>query len=298
MISYIDKRKEVWGVQPICKVLQFAPSTYYAAKSRPASPRSLKDKALEQEIKRIYEENYSVYGAQKIWRQCKREGIAVARCTIERLMRAMGIQGKRRGTKKVRTTIPDDLAMRPADLVKREFSASAPNRLWVSDLTYVRCNHSWAYVAFITDVYSRRIVGWRVSTSLRSDICTDALEMAIYARSPVPGELTHHSDMGVQYLSFRYSARLDEAGIAPSVGSKADSYDNALAETINGLYKAEMVYPRGPFETIEELEWSTLLYVDWFNNRRLHGSLEWIPPAEFERNYYARISLGNNGVPK
>ncbi len=228
MISYIDSRKRKWGVRPICKVLQFAPSTYYYAKSCPPSRRSLRDEALKHEITRVYEDNYSVYGAQKIWHQLRREGFAVARCTIERLMRLLGIQGKRRGRKKVRTTVPGDLAMRPADLVKREFSASAPNRLWVSDLTYVEVNRAWGYVAFITDVFARTIVGWRVSNSLAATIATDALEMAICARSPVPGELTHHSDMGVQYLSLRYSTRLEDAGIAPSVGSKADSYDKAL----------------------------------------------------------------------
>lgn len=298
MISYIDKRKDVWGVQPICKVLQFAPSTYYSAKSRKPSLRSQRDESLMQTVTRVYEENYSVYGAEKIWRQCNREGIVVARCTVERLMKILKIQGKRRGGKKIKTTIPDHLALRPDDLVKRDFSASAPNQLWVADLTYVKCKPSWAYVAFITDVFARKIVGWKVSSSLRSEIATDALEMAIFSRTPSPGELRHHSDQGVQYLSFHYSTKLLEAGIAPSVGSKADSYDNALAETVNGLYKAEMIYPHGPFETIEELEWATLLYVDWFNNRRIHGSLGWTTPAEFESNYLARMHLGNESVPK
>ena len=292
-MRYIDSRKSIWGVQPICRVLQFAPSTYYAAKARPASPRSLRDETIKQEIARVYEENYSVYGARKIWHQLGREGLCVARCTIERLMAALGIKGARRGRGFIRTTISDELAMRPKDLVERDFSAIGPNRLWVADLTYVKTRMGWAYVAFIVDVFARAIVGWKVSFSLRSDLATDALEMAIYARSPVPGELTHHSDMGVQYLSFRYSARLDEAGIAPSVGSKGDSYDNALAETVNGLYKTEMVYRRGPFEGVDDLEWATLLYVDWFNNRRIHGSIGMITPAEFERNYYAQISLGN-----
>ena len=290
---YIDSRKSIWGVQPICRVLQFAPSTYYAAKARPASPRSLRDETIKQEIARVYEENYSVYGARKIWHQLGREGFYIARCTIERLMAALGIKGARRGRGFIRTTISDELAMRPKDLVERDFSANGPNRLWVADLTYVKTRMGWAYVAFIVDVFARAIVGWKVSSSLRSDLATDALEMAIYARSPVPGELTHHSDMGVQYLSFRYSARLDEAGIAPSVGSKGDSYDNALAETVNGLYKTEMVYRRGPFEGVDDLEWATLLYVDWFNNRRIHGSIGMITPAEFERNYYAQISLKN-----
>ena len=253
----------------------------------------MRDETIKQEIARVYEENYSVYGARKIWHQLGREGFCVARCTIERLMAALGIKGARRGRGFIRTTISDELAMRPKDLVERDFSAIGPNRLWVADLTYVKTKMGWAYVAFIVDVFARAIVGWKVSSSLRSDLATDALEMAIYARSPVPGELTHHSDMGVQYLSFRYSARLDEAGIAPSVGSKGDSYDNALAETVNGLYKTEMVYRRGPFEGVDDLEWATLLYVDWFNNRRIHGSIGMITPSEFEPNYYARISLGN-----
>ena len=292
-MSYIDSRRSIWGVQPICKVLQFAPSTYYAAKARPSSSRQLRDEVLKQEITRVYEENYSVYGARKIWYQLQREDFSVARCTIERLMADLGIKGARRGRGFVRTTISDDLAMRPKDLVERDFSANGPNHLWVADLTYVKTRIGWAYVAFIVDVFARMIVGWKVSSSLRSDLATDALEMAIYSRSPNPGELVHHNDKGVQYLSFRYSARLEEAGITPSVGSKGDSYDNALAETVNGLYKTEMVYRRGPFGGVDDLEWATLLYVDWFNNRRIHGSIGMITPAEFERNYYAQISLGN-----
>lgn len=298
MISYIDMRKNKWGVRPICKVLQFAPSTYYAATSRSPSPRKLKDELLTQKITKVYDDNYKVYGAKKIWYQLKREGTKVARCTIERLMRELSIQGARRGKTKIRTTVPSDLGSRPSDLVKRDFSATGPNHLWVADLTYVRIRADWAYTAFITDAFARKIVGWKVSPSLRSEIATDALEMAIHQRPPVPGELVHHNDRGVQYLSFRYSTRLEEAGIAPSVGSKGDSFDNALAEAINGLYKTEMVKPHGVFETLEELEWATLLWVDWFNNRRLHGSLGWIPPAEFESNYYNQISLENKLVPK
>ncbi|MCL4517675.1 MAG: IS3 family transposase [Thaumarchaeota archaeon] len=293
VVSYIDCRKSIWGVQPICRVLQFAPSTYYAAKARPPSPRALRDEVLKQEITRVYAENYSVYGARKIWYQLQREGFSIARCTIERLMTALGISGVRRGRGFVRTTISDDLAMRPKDLVERNFSATGPNHLWVADLTYVKTKMGWAYVAFIVDVFARMIVGWKVSSSLRSDLATDALDMAIYSRSPKPGELVHHNDKGVQYLSLRYTARLEEAGITPSVGSKGDSYDNALAETVNGLYKTEMVYRHGPFDGVDDLEWATLLYVDWFNNRRIHGSIGMITPAEFERNYYAQISLGN-----
>ena len=272
--------------------MQFAPSTYYAAKARPASPRSLRDETIKQEITRVYEENYSVVGARKIWHQLGREGLCVARCTIERLMAALGIKGARRGRGFIRTTISDELAMRPKDLVERDFSANGPNRLWVADLTYVKTRMGWAYVAFIVDVFARAIVGWKVSSSLRSDLATDALEMAIYARSPVPGELTHHSDMGVQYLSFRYSEGWMRRNRS-LVGSKGDSYDNALAETVNGLYKTELVYRRGPFEGVDDLEWATLLYVDCFNSRRIHGSIGMITPVEFERNYYAQISLGN-----
>jgi transposase InsO family protein len=237
-------------------------------------------------VERVWKENFGVYGARKVWRQLLREGFDVARCTVERLMRGMGLRGVVRG-RKVKTTIPDDLAERPRDLVKRGFTASRPNQLWVADLTYVATWRGFVYVAFITDVFSRRIVGWRVSNSLRSDLALDALEQALHARQGL-GNLVHHSDRGVQYLSIRYSERLAEAGIEPSVGSVGDSYDNALAETINGLYKAEVIWPNGPWRNLEEVEFATLEWVDWFNNRRLLEPIGDIPPAEFEAMYYAR----------
>lgn len=236
------------------------------------------------DIERVWHENRMVYGARKVWRQLNREGIEVARCTVERLMRQMGLRGVVRG-KRVRTTIPDDLADRPMDLVHRDFTATRPNQLWVADITYVATWTGFVYVAFVTDVYSRMIVGWRVSRSLRSDLALDALEQALYAR-PTDDELVHHSDRGVQYLSIRYTERLAEAGIEPSVGSRGDSYDNALAETINGLYKTEVIRQKGPWRGIDQVEFETLSWVDWFNNKRLLEPIGDIPPREFEDLYY------------
>ena len=236
----------------------------------------------------MFAENFSVYGADKVWAQLNREGTRVARCTVERLMRRPeGLQGARRGRAWKRTTIGDDTLTRPADLVERQFHASGPNRLWVADLTYVKTHTGWVYVAFVVDVFSRCIVGWQVSTSLRSDLAIDALEMAVYSRRHDDlSELVHHSDRGVQYLSIRYTERLAEAGAVGSVGSRGDSYDNALAESFNGLYKAELIHRRGPWKGVEDVEWATLTYVDWFNNRRLHTEIGMVPPAEFEANYY------------
>jgi transposase InsO family protein len=236
------------------------------------------------EIKRVFNENRQVYGARKVWRQLNREGFPVARCTVERLMHQMGLQGVVRG-KKVRTTIPDEVAARPADLVERDFTASHPNQLWVADLTYVVTWAGFVYVAFVIDVFSRMIVGWRVSRSLRSDLALDALEQALWAR-PKTRELIHHSDRGVQYVSISYTERLAEAGIEPSVGSVGDSYDNALAETIIGLYKTELIYKDGPWRGVEQVELKTLDWVDWFNNLRLFGPIGNIPPAEYEALYY------------
>lgn len=241
---------------------------------------------LKIEISRIHKENYAVYGLRKLWAALKREGIDIARCTTERLMAELGISGVRRGKTYVVTTIANELAERPKDLVNRRFISNGPNHLWVADITYVKTKIGWAYVAFITDVFSRTIVGWKVSASLKSDLATDALDMATYQRVVRPGELTHHSDRGVQYLSVKYSQHLIDAGITASVGSKGDSYDNALAETTNGIYKAELVNPYGQFSGVDELEWATLGYIDWFNNRRLHGSIGMIPPVEFENNYH------------
>ena len=287
MTRYIDEHKEEFGVEPICRVLQFAPATYYAAASRPPSVRQLRDEELKVEVLRVWQENRRVYGADKVWTQLRREGVTVARCTVERLMRALGIAGVVRG-KVVRTTFGDETVVRPADLVDRQFRAEAPNRLWVADLTYVRTFSGWAYVAFVIDVFSRYIVGWQVSRFLRAELALDALEMAIWARR---GErldgLIHHSDRGGQYLAIRYTERLAEAGAMTSVGSRGDSYDNALAESFHGLYKAELIRKDGPWRGLDDVEYATLGYVDWYNNRRLHGEIGMVPPAEFEASYYA-----------
>jgi len=240
-------------------------------------------------ITRVWEANLQVYGADKVWKQMNREDIPVARCTVERLMGHLGLQGARRG-KKVRTTIADVFAPCPLDRVNRQFSAERPNQLWVSDFTYVSTWQGWLYVAFVIDVFARRIVGWRVSTTMTTDFVLDALEQALYARQPDPDALIHHSDRGSQYVSIRYSERLAEAGIEPSVGSKGDSYDNALAETINGLYKAELIHRRGPWKTRESVELATLEWVAWFNHHRLMESLGYIPPAEAEANYYRQLN--------
>jgi putative transposase len=261
-----------------------SPSTYYAARRRPPSDRALRDEYLKAEIVRVWEDNYKVYGADKIWRQLNREDIAVARCTVERLMRDLGIRGATRGSRHV-TTIPAPDAARPADLVNRAFHAPAPNRLWVADLTYVKTLYSgFCYVAFVIDCYAKMIVGWHASRSLRTDLALDALEQAIWARRGAGlDELVHHSDRGVQYLAIRYTERLADAGIEPSVGSVGDSYDNALAESVIGLYKTELVRNLGPWEGIDDLELATLEWVDWWNHRRLFGPIGYVPPAEFEQ---------------
>ncbi|TFG94006.1 MAG: IS3 family transposase [Myxococcales bacterium] len=290
MVSFIDDHREAYGVEPICRVLPIAPSVYYEQKARQADPlrlpaRLARDGELRVEIERVWKENQSVYGARKVWKQLKREGFTVARCTVERLMAQMGLQGVVRGRTFKRTTVADESAQRPADLVRRDFTADRPNRLWVADLTYVATWAGFVYVAFVVDVFSRRIVGWRVSSSLRSDLALDALEQALHAR-PEIHQLIHHSDRGVQYVSIRYTERLAEAGIEPSVGSVGDAYDNALAETINGLYKAEVIWKNGPWRNLEEVEFATLEWVDWFNHRRLLSSIGDVPPAEFEAMYY------------
>ncbi len=291
MTSFIDNQREAYGVEPICAMLPIAPSTYYEQKARQADPSRLparvhRDVALCEEIKRVWHKNRCVYGAPKMWRQLNREHIKVARCTVERLMRQLGIKGAVRG-QRPRTTIPDDAAARPADLVQRDFTATRPNQLWVADLTYVATWRGFVYVAFVIDVFSRRIVGWRVSRSLRSDLALDALEQALHER-PNTGNLIHHSDRGVQYLSIRYTDRLAEAGIEPSVGSVGDSYDNALAETIIGLYKTEVIHQDGPWRNVDHVEFETLDWVDWFNNRRLLEPIGYISPAEFEALYWQR----------
>ncbi len=299
MVKFIDAHREGPGVEPICRQLPIAPSIYYEQKAREADPsrlpkRSVRDIALREKIERVWKENFGVYGARKVWRQLLREEVSVARCTVERLMRAMGLQGVVRG-RKVKTTIPDDLAERPMDLVRRDFTADRPNRLWVADLTYVATWSGFVYVAFITDVFSRKIVGWRVSSSLRSDLALDALEQALHAR-PDLQQLVHHSDRGVQYLSIRYTERLKDIGIEPSVGSVGDSYDNALAETINGLYKTELIRQNGPWRNIEEVEFATLVWVDWFNHRRLLEPIGNIPPVKFEAMYFQNQEAPATGV--
>ena len=289
MVDFIDEHRGSIGVEPICSMLPIAPSTYYEEKARERDPskrplRQQRDAELRLEIKRIFAENFGVYGARKVWRQMLREKISVARCTVERLMREMGLQGAVRG-RKPKTTVPDEAAPRPSDLVQRNFSADGPNRLWVADLTYVATWSRFVYAAFVIDVFSRKIVGWRVSNSLRTDLALDALEQALHDREDLD-KLIHHSDRGVQYLAFRYTERLRDAGIEPSVGSVGDSYDNALAETIIGLYKTEVINRRGPWRKLEDVEFATLEWVDWFNNRRLLGPIGNMPPTEFEALHY------------
>ena len=292
MIAFIDDQRKAHGVEPICKVLPIAPSTYHAhlAKRTDAgklSARARRDTALKVEVRRVFAENFGVYGVRKVWRQMKREGFDVARCTVARLMKALGLQGVIRG-KPVRTTVSDKAAPCPLDLVNRKFRAPRPNVLWLSDFTYVATRAGFVYVAFVIDAYARRIVGWRVSRSAHAGFVLDALEQALHDRRPVQrGGLVHHSDHGVQYVSIKYTERLAEAGVEPSVGSVGDSYDNALAETINGLYKAEVIHRRGPWRSFEAVEFATLEWVDWFNNRRLLEPIGNIPPAEAEERYYA-----------
>jgi putative transposase len=289
MTSFIDDHREAYGVEPICAVLPIAPSTYYEQKAREKDPsrvpaRVRRDTVLSPEIERVWQENRRVYGARKVWRQLNREDVAVARCTVERLMRSLGICGVVRG-RKPKTTIPDEAADRPADLVERDFSADRPNQLWVADITYVATWRGFVYVAFVIDVFSRMIVGWRVSRSLRSALALDALEQALWER-PDNEHLVHHSDRGVHYVSIRYTERLAEAGIEPSVGSVGDSYDNALAETIIGLYKTEVTRRLGPWRNVDHVEFETLDWVGWFNTGRLLEPIGNIPPAEFEELYY------------
>ena len=279
------------GVEPICRTLQIAPSAYWRHAARQRNPalrsaRSQQDAMLAPQVRRVWQQNFMVYGADKVWRQLQREGVAVARCTVERLMRELNLRGVRRG-KQQRTTVPDPKAPCPLDRVNRQFRAERPNQLWVSDFTYVSSWQGWVYVAFVVDVFSRRIVGWRQSSSMHTEFVLDALEQALYARRPTEDDgLVHHSDRGSQYLSIRYSERLAEAGIEPSVGSKGDSYDNALAETINGLYKAEVIHRRGPWKTKQAVELATLEWVAWFNHHRLMEPLGYLPPAEYEDHYH------------
>jgi putative transposase len=298
-VAFIAEHKQVFGVEPICRVLtehgvQIAPSTYYAARSRPPSPRALRDADLLVQISRIYSDRdlgRGLYGARKVWLQLRREGIEVARCTVERLMRSAGLRGVRRG-KQVVTTRPDTAANRPADLVQRNFHAERPNALWVVDFTYVPTWSGVAFTAFVTDVFSRRIVGWRCAGSMPTELPLDALEMALWVRErtgqSVAG-LVHHSDAGAQYTAIRYHQRLLDAQAVASIGTVGDSYDNALAETVVGLYKTECVRHDGPWRDVHHLELGTCDWVDWFNTRRLHGVLG-MTPLESETAYYARLS--------
>jgi putative transposase len=294
MIAFIDDHRGTYGVEPICKVLPIAPSTYHDHIARRANPEKLsarakRDLMLKPEIERVFTGNFEVYGARKVWRQLNRESIPVARCTVERLMSDLGLQGVIRG-KPIRTTVQDKAVPCPLDHVNRVFHAPAPNMLWLSDFTYVSTWSGFVYVAFVIDAYARRIVGWRVSRTAHASFVLDALEQALYERQPVHrGGLVHHSDRGSQYVSIRYTERLAEAGVEPSVGSVGDSYDNALAETINGLYKAEVIHRRGPWRSFEAVEFATLTWVDWFNNRRLLEPIGNIPPAEAKERYYAML---------
>jgi len=287
MVEFIDDYRRDYGVEPICEVLPIAPSTYYAHQQRATDPakrsaRARRDEVLRDRIRTTWTENFEVYGVRKMWKALKRGGAPVARCTIERLMRQMGLQGAVRG-RKFKRTRPDSAAHRPSDLVQRAFRADAPNRLWVADLTYVATWRGFAYVAFVIDVFSRRIVGWRASNSLRSDLALDALDQAVYdRRTSDTNGLVHHSDRGVQYLSIRYTERLAQAGIESSVGTTGDSYDNALAETVIGLYKTEVIRRRGPWRSVEDVEFATLEWVSWYNTTRLLEPLGYVPPAEYE----------------
>src|SRR5215471_5881864 len=293
-ITFIDQHRATYGVEPICRVLSIAPSTYFRHKLLARDPsrrsvRAVSDAVLRAIIGQIWNENHRVYGPRKVWKQMGREGLRQARCRVRRLMRELGLVGASRGRAWTTTTASSPRADRPVDLVDRQFTATRPNQLWVSDFTYVATWRGFVYVAFVIDVFARRIVGWRVSSSLATDFVLDALEQTIYERcGPMTDGLVHHSDRGTQYLSMRYTHRLADASIAPSVGSRGDSYDNALAESIIGLFKTEVIRRKGPWRHLEAVEFATLVWVDWFNHRRLLESIGYVPPAEYEARYYER----------
>jgi transposase InsO family protein len=297
MVQLIDEHRERYGVEPMCAVLPMAPSTYFrhttlAAHPERRSARAQRDEDLRAAIQRVWDDNYQVYGPRKVWKELRREGRRVARCTVERLMRAMGLRGAVRGRAWITTTTPEGPAVSMPDLVKRDFTVTAPNQLWVSDFTYVATWSGFVYVAFVIDAFARRIVGWRVSASMRTDFVLDALEQAVYQRSDAGlAGLVHHSDRGTQYLSMRYTHRLVDAGIAPSVGSVGDAYDNALAETVIGLFKTEVIQRRGPWRTLEMVEFAVLAWVHWFNTGRLLEALGYVPPAEYEAQYYEQAKV-------
>jgi len=297
MVAFIDHHRATYGVESICRLVPIAPSTYFRRKAEQADPttrsaRAIRDEVLKAIILRIWREHDQAYGSHKVWKQMGREGLREARCRVRRLMRALGLRGVVRGRTWTITTQADTAAPQPADLVNRHFTATRPNQLWVSDFTYVATWGGFVYVAFVIDVFARRIVGWRVASSLRADFVLDALEQAIYARcDDTVGDLVHHSDRGSQYLSLRYTERLADAGIEPSVGSRGDSYDNALAESVIGLFKAEVIRRKGPWRTIEAVEFATLAWVDWFNHRRLLGPIGFVPPAEYEARYHEQVAV-------
>jgi putative transposase len=297
MVTFIDDHRKAFGVEPICQVLPIAPSTYFRHKAEQRDPttrsaRALRDEVLRAIIRRIWEENHRVYGPRKVWKQMGREGLREARCRVRRLMREMGLAGAVRGRAWVVTTQADAAADRPSDLVDRHFTATRPNQLWVADFTYVATWRGFVYVAFVIDVFSRRIVGWRVSSSLRTDFVLDALDQAIYERCGDDiGDLIHHSDRGSQYLAMRYTDRLTDAGIEPSVGSRGDAYDNALAESAIGLFKTEVIRLKGPWRHLEAVEFATLEWVDWFNHRRLLEPIGDMPPAEYEARCYDQAAV-------
>ena len=297
MVGFIEAHRDVYGVESICAVVPIAPSTYFLHKARHVDPtrrsaRAQRDDVWRVEIQRVWDANHQVYGPRKVWRQLRREGHHVARCTVRRLMRAMGLVGAVRGRAWVTTMQASPDAGRLPDLVERDFTATRPNQLWVSDFTYVATWRGFVYVAFVLDVFSRRIVSWRASASLRSDLALDALEQAIYQRCDAnTGDLVHHSDRGTQYLSIRYTERLADAGIELSVGSRGDAYDNALAETVIGLFKTEVIRRRGPWRSLEAVEFAALDWVDWFNTRRLLEPIGYMPPAEYEARYYEQAAV-------
>jgi len=301
MVAFIDAHRDEYGVEPICAQLPIAPSTYYEVKARDSDParipvRAKRDAMLCDDVTRVWHANRRVYGVKKVWKALHRESIVVARCTVARLMRQLGLRGVVRGRRAV-TTVSDPTTPRPDDLVQRAFTATRPNALWVADFTYVATWRGFVYVAFVIDVFSRRIVGWRASTSMRTDLALDALEQALCDRD-TDASLVHHSDRGSQYLSIRYTDRLTEAGVAPSVGRRGDAYDNALAETVIGLFKTEVIHQRGPWRSVDDVEYATLEWVAWFNTTRLLEPLGYVPPAEFEAQYYAGVSAPAEPVLK
>jgi len=296
MVRFIEDQRATYGVESICAVLPIAPSTYFRCRAQHQDPttrsaRAQRDDELRVLIQLVYDANFGVYGPRKVWRQLRREGHNVARCTVERLMREMGLAGAVRGRAWKITTQSQPALDRPRDLVDRTFEATRPNELWVADFTYVATWTGFVYVAFVIDVFSRRIVGWRVSSSMRTDFVLDALEQAMCARGGTTAGLVHHSDHGSQYLSMRYTDRLAEDGIAPSVGSRGDAYDNALAESVIGLFKTEVIQRQGPWRTLDTVEFATLTWIDWFNTRRLLEPIGYVPPAEFEARYYEQAAV-------